>query len=203
MNQETAPIDVMLLVHTAMAGSAERAEREADQLQEGSSLQPFRAAFNEWAAAFMYLSEREDELFSGHAGDHRANSATSEDGAQESMLAANKDEHREMDEKFQDVMEVLNVEIGRTSVIRRTRQHLFGSVLALRIAQQDHIENERAFVLPALKQRLSSQEQLDLARELLVDSMSNDPRWVLDWIGQHLNPEERATLAGFEEMLAR
>lgn len=48
------------------------------------------------------------------------------------MLAANKDEHREMDEKFQDVMEVLNVEIGRTSVIRRTRQHLFGSELALR-----------------------------------------------------------------------
>ena len=127
MNQETAPIDVMLLVHTAMAGSAERVEREADQLQEGSSIHPFRAAFNEWAAAFMYLSEREDDLFSGHAG-NRAEAATTEDGEQAAVLAANKDEHREMDEKFQDVMEVLNVEIGRTSVIRRTRQHLFGSV---------------------------------------------------------------------------
>ncbi len=201
MNQETTPIEVMLLVHAAMAGSAEKVEREADQLEEGSSLQPFRAAFNEWAAAFMYLAEREDELFSGHGVNHAA-AAIPEAGAQAAMLAANKDEHSEMDEKFQDVMEVLNVEIGRTSVIRRTRQHLFGSVLALRIAQQDHIENERAFVLPALKQRLSSQEQLDLARELLLDSMSNDPRWVLDWMGQHLNSEERATLARFEEMLA-
>ena len=107
-----------------------------------------------------------------------------------------------MDEKFQKVMDVLNVEIGRTSVIRRTRQHLFGVVLALRIAQQDHIENERAFVLPALKQRLNSKEQLELVRGLLVDSMASDSHWVMDWIEQHLNPEERVTMAGFEEMLA-
>jgi hypothetical protein len=198
----TAPIDAMLLVHTAMAGSAERVEQEADRLQEGSSLQPFRAAFDEWATAFMYLAEREDELFSDHAGNHQAHAATPEDGMQTAMLAANKDDHREMDERFQDVMDVLNVEIGRTSAIRRTRQHLFGSVLALRIAQQDHIENERAFVLPALKQRLSSQEQLDLVRELLVDNMSNDPRWLLDWIGQHLDTEERAMMDEFEEILA-
>lgn len=58
-------------------------------------------------------------------------------------------------------------------------------------------------MLPVLKQRLSPQEQLDLTRELLVDSVSIDPRWVLDWMGQHLNPEERTTLAVFEEMLAR
>ncbi len=202
MSQESAPIDVMRLVHAAMAGSAERVEQEADRLEEGSSLQPFRSAFNEWATAFMYLAEREDDLFSSHAGDHDSHDATPEDGAQMAMLAANKDEHREMDEKFQAVMDVLNVEIGRTSIIRRTQQHLFGSVLALRIAQQDHIENERAFVLPALKQRFSSREQLDLVKELLVDGMSNDPRWVLDWMGQHLDTEERATLAGFEEMLA-
>ena len=198
MIQETAPLDAMLLVHTAMAGSAEKVEREADRLEEGSSLQPFRAAFNEWATALMYLSEREDELFV----DHHSHAATPEDDSQAAILAANSDEHREMDEKFQNVMDVLNVEIGRTSVIRRTRQHLFGAVLALRIAQQDHIENERAFVLPSLKQRLNSQEQLEMVRGLLVDSMASDPHWVMDWIGQHLNPEERATMAGFEEMLA-
>jgi hypothetical protein len=198
MIQKTAPLDAMLLVHTAMAGSAERVEQEADRLEEGSSLQPFRAAFNEWATALMYLSEREDELF----GEHHFHAAAPEDDAQTAMLATNSDEHREMDEKFQKVMDVLNVEIGRTSVIRRTRQHLFGVVLALRIAQQDHIENERAFVLPALKQRLNSKEQLELVRGLLVDSMASDSHWVMDWIEQHLNPEERVTMAGFEEMLA-
>ena len=104
MIQETAPLDAMLLVHTAMAGSAEKVEREADRLEEGSSLQPFRAAFNEWATALMYLSEREDELF----GDHHSHAATPEDDSQAAMLAANSDEHREMDEKFQDVMDVLN-----------------------------------------------------------------------------------------------
>jgi len=198
MIQETAPLDAMLLVHTAMTSSAEKVEQEADRLEDGSSLQPFRAAFNEWATALMYLSEREDELF----GYHHSHAAAPEEDAQAAMLAANSDEHREMDEKFQNVMDVLNVEIGRTSVIRRTRQHLFGAVLALRIAQQDHIENERAFVLPVLKQRLNSEEQLAMVRGLLVDSMASDPHWVMDWIGQHLNPEEHATMAGFEEMLA-
>ena len=57
-------------------------------------------------------------------------------------------------------------------------------------------------MLPSLKQRLNSQEQLEMVRGLLVDSMASDPHWVMDWIGQHLNPEERATMAGFEEMLA-
>jgi hypothetical protein len=177
-----------------MAGSAEKVEREADRLEEGSSLQPFRAAFNEWATALMYLSEREDELFV----DHHSHAATPEDDSQAAILAANSDEHREMDEKFQNVMDVLNVEIGRTSVIRRTRQHLFGAVLALRIAQQDHIENERAFVLPSLKQRLNSQEQLEMVRGLLVDSMASDPRWIIDWVASELDPGEKELLADLE-----
>lgn len=105
MIQETAPLDAMLLVHTAMAGSAERVEQEADRLEEGSSLQPFRAVFNEWATALMYLSEREDDLF----GDHHSHSATPEDDAEAAMFVANSDEHSEMDEKFQNVMDVLNV----------------------------------------------------------------------------------------------
>lgn len=117
----------MLLVHTAMAGSAEKVEREANRLEEGSSLQRFRAAFNEWATALMYLSEREDDLF----GDHHSHSATPEDDAEVAMFVANSDEHSEMDEKFQNVMDVLNVEIGRTSVIRRTRQHLEAKFMAV------------------------------------------------------------------------
>lgn len=55
--------------------------------------------------------------------------------------------------------------------------------------------------MPLLKQRLNSEEQLEMVRGLLVDSMASDSHWVMDWIGQHLNPEERATMAGFEEML--
>jgi hypothetical protein len=55
-------------------------------------------------------------------------------------------------------------------------------------------------VLPVLKQRLNPEEQLEMVRGLLVDSMASDSHWVMDWIVQHLNPEERATMAGFEEM---
>ena len=201
IKHETASINVMLLVHAAMAGCAKRAEQEAERLQKNSSLQPFRTAFNEWVTAIIYLFEREDELFPGHSGDHRPDAIFHRDEAKTRIFAVNREERRELYEKLQGVLDVLNVEIGRTSIIRRTRQHLFGAVLSLRIAQQDYIENERVFVLPALMQSLDPQKQLNMIRALLVDNLSNDPHWILDWIRQHLDPEERALMAGFEEIL--
>ena len=114
------------------------------------------------------------------------------------MAASSEEEHRELAEKLQDVLEVLNEEIGRTSVIDRTRQHLYGRVLALRVAQDDHIENEQAFVLPLLRQALRESEQLDLARRLLIEEGSENPDWILQWVARELGPGERALLASLE-----
>ena len=97
-------------------------------------------------------------------------------------------------ERLEDVLGVLNEEIGRTRVIARTKRHLYGKVVALKICQDDHLESEEAFVLPEVRERMDHDEQLDLIRRLLIDSEAEDSRWIVDWVARHLTPGERELL---------
>ena len=71
-----------------------------------------------------------------------------EDRVSAAIIALHEQQHSELMEKLEDVMDCLNGEIGRTRVIARTQRHLYGKVVALRICQDDHLESEEAFVLP-------------------------------------------------------
>ena len=101
-------------------------------------------------------------------------------------------------EHVSDVMRVLEEDIGATSVISRTKQHLYGQVVALRVAQEDHLEIEEAMVLPLLRDNLSPECQLEVVGSLLIDREADDKRWVLDWISQDLTKKENELLLGLE-----
>ena len=68
----------------------------------------------------------------------------------QAIMALHEEQHTELMGKLKDVRTVLNGEIGRTSLIARTSRHLYDKIVALRIAQDDHLESEEAFVLPEL-----------------------------------------------------
>ena len=85
------------------------------------------------------------------------------------LLEKEDDEYARLLEGVQDVMTVLEDDIGSTSVISRTKQHLYGQVIALRVAQEDHLETEEAMVLPLIKENLSPECQLEVVAGLLVD----------------------------------
>ena len=53
------PLDVMFLIHKALRAEAVRTEKAVSDLEDGSSLQPFKLAFNSWATALLYHSEAE------------------------------------------------------------------------------------------------------------------------------------------------
>ena len=219
MNEETfkldSPIDVMYLLHRALSAEAARAQREIERLETGGSLQPFRAAFNFWAAALMYHADVEDEYMTAPLTDFqpaRDNEAEHlelaglmddlseymskrdthklEERVSSAIIALHDQQHTELMEKLEDVMDVLNGEIGRTRVIARTKRHLYGKIVALRICQDDHLESEEAFVLPRVRESMSEDEQLRLAERLLVDKASEYPRSIQDWVARELNPEE-------------
>ncbi|MCH8311003.1 MAG: hypothetical protein IIB17_11000 [Chloroflexi bacterium] len=95
-------------------------------------------------------------------------------------------------------MTVLNDEIGTTSVITRTKQHLKAQVIELRITQEDHLETEEGLILPALRERMDEKQQLEMTRGLLIDETADDPRWILQWIAQELTPTEQILLAEAE-----
>jgi hypothetical protein len=96
------------------------------------------------------------------------------------------------------VLTVLNEEIGKTSVITRTKQHVHRQVLALRIVQEDHFETEEVLVLPAIRENVSEGRQLRMAKNLLIDEGADDPRWMIDWVASELDPAERQQLSDLE-----
>ncbi len=197
------------LIHQALRTEATRAEELVSQLEPGGSLQPFRNAFDNWASALLYVSEREDRVFSqslvGHVHQEAPSPASNGDapGGREErvrlvMASANEQEHLELTRKMEAVLEVLNEEIRDQQVITRTKQHLYRQVMTLRMAQEDHLETEAALILPALRAQMGEREQLNAAKGLLIDEEAQDSRWIIDWVSQHLNETERESLKELE-----
>ena len=224
MNNEVTrlqtPIDVMYLIHEALSAEAASAQKLIENMELGSSLQPFRAAFNFWATALMYHADIEDQSMTGpmtdfqQARDNEAEHAQLggmleglkdslesddrrglEERVRHAIVALHDEQHAELMERLEDVLACLDDEIGRTRVIARTRRHLYGKIVELKICQDDHLESEEAFVLPEVKERLSVAQQLELARRLLVDEGSDNPEWVYDWVVRSVDSEKRAQLS--------
>jgi hypothetical protein len=119
------------------------------------------------------------------------------------MLALEEEQHKELVEKVQEVEEVLKAALGEEAVIARTRRHLYRQVMGLRILEFDHFENEEAFVCSIVREAVSEQGQLDLARRLLMDEEAKDPRWVIDWVASELAPGEQRLLSEMEARFSR
>jgi hemerythrin-like domain-containing protein len=189
-----SPIDAMYLIHKALRAEAARVETVVRVLEEGGSLQPFRQAFYRWVMALAYHADTEDAYMTSLLPGFPA--------ARECELA-----HSRLAELLEDIQFCLTEEIGRTMLIARTQRHLFGKVVLARIAQDDHLEEEEAFVLPLIRQQMSEAQQLDIIRHLLIDQEAEDVRWHLDWITAYLSPREQQLVvdmvAQFKESSAR
>ena len=205
------PIDAIYLIHKALRAEADRAEKVVSELEIGGSLQSFKLVFNSWATALVFHSEQEDRYITHTlTNSHQPSQIETENpesskGAnglgidvKAAIVAQEEELHRELLEGVQDVLDVLNEEIGKTSIIRRTKQHLHMQVISLRMAQQDHLETEEALVLPVIRERLNELEQLEVIKGLLTDEVAEDPRWVIEWVSQQLSPREQGLLADFE-----
>ena len=217
------PIDVMYLIHKALRTEAARVEDMVRRFQLGHSLQPIRSALESWRSAFAFHAGQEDRyLTSALPGfkaarvnqvEHMAlremladltGTLTKDDSEglntrlNDATVAPNKQQHARLIETLGDVMAVPNDELNTAEVIARTGCHLCLQVLAVRVAQDIHLKNEEAFVLPAIRRRVRKVEQLAIARRLLVDKDASDQRWVIEWVAQHLSWAERHLVADLE-----
>jgi len=220
-----SPVDAMHLIHRAFSDEAARVQQIIEDLETDASLQAFRLAFNFWASALMLHADVEDEFMTAPMADSqpardnetehadiaakvqglegylkRGDLTSLEASVKEAVLALHEEQHSELMERLEDVLSVLNVEIGHTYVIARTKRHLYARTVALRIAQDDHFESEEAFVLPEIRARMSEAQQLDVMKRLLIDSQSDEPRWILDWVQGSCTPSEQGLI---EELVGR
>ena len=218
-----SPIDVMYLMHKAFRAQSERTEALAAKGQEGGDLTEFRESFDYWIKQLLYHATTEDKYMTGpltdsqpardneaeHAGLvkiggglieflDRGDAAGLTENVTAAMAALEEKQHQELVEKAQEVEKVLIDAMGERKVIGRTRRHLYMRVMSLRVLEFDHFENEEEFVLPLVRDRFSTDQQLDLASRLLMGDEADDPRWIIDWVAREIDDEERKLLADLE-----
>ncbi len=177
-----SPIDAMYWIHQALRDEAAHVQEIVAHLEEGDSLEPFRQAFYRWVLALSYHAEAEDQCMTPLLPACAV--------ARECEAA-----HRRLAARLEDVQRCLTEEIGRTMLIARTQRHLFGAVVLACIAQDDHLEEEEAFVLPLIRRQLSATQQLEVIGQLLINRAAEDPHWPLDWLAGHLQSQEQRLMA--------
>ncbi|MDH3602945.1 MAG: hypothetical protein OEU26_25315 [Candidatus Tectomicrobia bacterium] len=176
------PIDVMYLIHKAIRAEARQTRQAAEQLEMGGNFKSFMQVFYRWAMALGYHEETEYKYIIPYL-------------PQSPPSRHNEVGHKELLDGLEDLQACLHEELGRMIVIPRTQRQLFGKVITLLIAQADLLEEEEETVLPVIRQQISEDQQLEMARRLLFDLDSEDERWMLDWVAQHLTDTERRMLA--------
>jgi hemerythrin superfamily protein len=216
----------MSLMHVAFQAVSKRVERLAAEAQEGGDLGPFREAFDFWVKQLLYHATAEDKYMTApltdaqpardneaehaelvqHGGGlieflGKGDAAGISDSMTAAVLALEESEHKELVGKLQEVEDALKQEIGQDRVLARTRRHLYQRVMAMRVLEFDHFENEEAFVVSLVGERISEQQQLEMARHLLFDDEAEDPRWIIDWVAAELTPAGRSLLSELESRL--
>ena len=222
-----SPIDVMYLMHKAMRADTAKAEAKLAEAVEGADMQPFIDAFGFWAKELLYHATAEDKYMttpltnSQPARDNEAEHAELaqkagaavelaekgdvggfEQTVKDAMLSVSEKQHEELSERMDDVMGVLQREIGDERMAARARRHLYQKIVELRILENDHLENEEAFVLPVVREQMTEAEELEVARRLLIDEDAEDPKWIIEWVRSELAPGEKQLLDALEKRFA-
>jgi len=181
ITQFASPIDVMYPIHKALRAEAAHAEEVVRALRIGGSFQPFAQVFQRWATALEYHAVMEDQYMT--ASLDRPSART------------NEAEHRRLTELLADLQTYLREVGDSAAVTARTRRHALGKVVVLRVAQDDHLEEEEERVLPVIRQQISETQQFDIAERLLIDRQAQDAGWLLAWLTPHITTPERQLLA--------
>jgi hypothetical protein len=183
------PIDVMFLLHKALSVDAWRTEAIAERLVIGEDLQPFQHAFDSWMQALNFHAAMEDVYMTPLL-------------PESPQARDNEAAHTRLEQRAEQIRTYLQ-EVGHQAVTARMRRRLFGQVVALRIEQDDHLEEEEEFILPIIREHFSPEEQLEIVAHLLLDPKVRDEAssWVLDWLRQDLTDVERQSLASLTARL--
>jgi hypothetical protein len=217
------PIDIVRLVHKAFRALSMHVEILASELEHGGDVVAFRKAFGFWSKQLLYHATSEDKYMTAPlvncqiARDNEAEHAAlakqtggligfmkkgETAGLRESvksvMVSLEEAQHEGVVAKLEEVEKTLLTELGEVNVIARTNRQLYSQIVALRVAEFDHFENEETFVVPVVRDRMSEGQQLTVARHLLIDADADDPRWIIEWVSSELNAGEQKVLAALE-----
>ncbi|MGE3538022.1 MAG: hypothetical protein AB7N91_11395 [Candidatus Tectimicrobiota bacterium] len=180
-----APVDAMRLIHKALRAEAGRVEDAVNQLELGGSFKPFQRVFYRWALALGYHVITEDQYITSQLIDA-------------ALLQQKEAEQACVLEMLEALQTYLHEDLDRMIVIPRTQRQLRHKVIALRIAQEDLLEEEEEYILPFLRQHLPAAQQLQMIKHLLIDEEAEEQTEILDWVAADLAAGERQLLADLQ-----
>jgi uncharacterized protein YigA (DUF484 family) len=174
------PIDVMYPIHKALRAEAMHAETLVRALVAGTSVQAFAQACTRWARALEYHAVMEDTYMTAPLDRPTART--------------NEAEHQQLVALLTDLHQALGPQETQEAMSARARRHLWGKVVTLRVAQDDHLEEEEERILPVIRQSMDEARQSTIAWHLLMDEKAQNPEWVLTWLTQHITSREQQLL---------
>jgi hypothetical protein len=178
-----SPIDVMYPLHKALRAQAAAMEQMVRALETPGDLRPVAQTFSHWARALEYHAVTEDKYMTTLLPDRPS--------ARDNEAA-----HRHLTMLLAHLHTALHETQAQRSASARMQRRVLAQVVTLRVAQDDHLEDEEELVLPVLRQRLSDAQQWAIAARLLLDQEAPQPRWILDWLAPYVTAMEAQWLAG-------
>ena len=202
-NNQSNPIEAAGFLHEALRIAANQVKQISDQLGTVHSLQGLTLAFTNWVTVLIFNMAQQENYIEPSLRDALSKEDSNKEQKNSSIiLALSRVGRQEQMSKIEDVFSILYSEIGDTSLITRTTQHLQRQILDMEIAQTNHLETQDLLIIPILANRMDSVDQLSLLKNILIDEQSDDRRWIVDWISEHSNPSSKSALAEIESQLA-
>ena len=195
------PIEVCKLINKALNAHAANAEGLVNDMEAGGTIQAFKLAFNNWASVLMfYLDQQENLLLPSLMHMSSQNEQKGTPLSLRDVILSNETHwHLNLMNMIEEVFVVLNEDIGSTTVIPRTRQHLLEKTVQLGIAQKDHLEYEQFLLMPIVLGFIDQDTQMEVVKGLLIDDLADEPRWVIEWLSIELSEEENNQIAKIEK----
>ncbi len=195
------PIEVCKLINKALNAHAANAEGLVNDMEAGGTIQAFKLAFNNWASVLMfYLDQQENLLLPSLMHMSSQNEQKGTPLSLRDVILSNETHwHLNLMNMIEEVFVVLNEDIGSTTVIPRTRQHLLEKTVQLGIAQKDHLEYEQFLLMPIVLEFIDQDTQMEVVKGLLIDDLADEPRWVIEWLSIELSEEENNQIAKIEK----
>ena len=198
-------LDHINFVHKALRITARELINSVYRLKNGDNLKGVNLAFTSWVTALVFYLEASEKYLEQHLEQLLYERNYSGNNPNNTLLMwftglTKLNKTRQL-KRIDDIFSILHVEIGKTSLITRTIQHLTLGILRLKIAQEDYLETQEESLMPLICKYSSSTQQLHFLKHMLIDQESEDRKWMIKWMVRHLDSTSKKLISDLEKRL--
>ncbi|MBD48637.1 MAG: hypothetical protein CL891_06075 [Dehalococcoidia bacterium] len=206
-DSENSTLDHITFVHKALRTTASELINSTYRLKTGDNLKGINLAFTSWVSALVFYLEASEKYLEQHLkqllhGRNYIGNNYNNTLIIWFMGLAKLNRTRQL-KRIDDIFSILHVEIGKTSLITRTIQHLNLGILRLKIAQEDYLETQEESLIPLICKHSNSTQQLHFLKHILIDQESEDRKWMIKWVIGHLDSTNTKLISDLERRLDR